>query len=178
MNPVRIEINSKPAGCVVLKQYDLFRSIQADLFCLHEHLMHMDPSLQGKVKFEYADIVIVGSGDAAVVRVFGVSDPYELSLTVDDALLSYVWRLHPEYGWYPDIRHDETEDWIKEDVLPIIRADILDQDHRKYGTLKQRLQGQRSYIAYGQMADREQAYDWMLMIRSAYDYISEVEANG
>lgn len=175
MNPVKIEISSKPQGCIVQKQYDLFRSIQADLFCLKEAIDHMHPWLATKVNFQYADIVVVGSGDTAVVRVFGVADPYELSLTVDDALISYVWRLHPEYGWYPDIRHDETEDWIREDVLPVILADIGDQDHRNYGTFKQRLQGQRSYIAYGQMEDRQQAYDWMLLIRSAYDYIDEVE---
>lgn len=172
MDPVRIEIYSKPQGCVVKKQYELFRSIQADLFCLKEAIDYMNPELSSLVNFKYADVVIVGSGDAAVVRVFGVDDPYELSLTVDDAIISYVWRLNPEYGWYPDIRHDDTEDWIKEDVLPIIKADIMDQEHRKYGTFKQRLQGQRSYIAYGQMEDRQQAYDWMLMIRSAYDYIA------
>lgn len=176
MDRVNIEITCMPEGGVVRKQEDLLKGIQADLFCWQEELFQMHPCLKSQVELKYADVAVVASGEAAVVRVFGVDRPYELGLSVNDAIFSYVWRIHPDekYGWYPDIPYDYTKEWIAKDILPNIFADLRDQELRHSGTFVQRVQGQRSYIAYGQMRDRAQAYEHMLFLLSAAQYIEEV----
>lgn len=156
----------------IYKEDDLISSVNAYAFCLYERIQYERPDLAEKFKIRHADIAFVDSYRSAVVRFFAVIDPWELGLSVNDALLSVPWNTHPneQYGWYPDDEEDELLQQLFRKTLD----DYQKIEKRNFGSFEDWCRGNRLRIAYGKEADRDQAYNLMIGINKAF-YHNDLE---
>ena len=148
------------------EERDLVRGLIADTFCMTEELYRRYPACQGIVELVHCEVCFIDSLEKAVVRVYGVEKPGELGMSVNDALFSYVWCLHPDhqYGWYPDDEEDELLQQLFRKTLD----DYQKIEKRNFGSFEDWCRGNRLRIAYGKEADRDQAYNLMIGINKAF----------
>ena len=154
----------------IYKEDDLISSVNAYAFCLYERIQYERPDLAEKFKIRHADIAFVDSYRSAVVRFFAVIDPWELGLSVNDALLSIPWNTHPneQYGWYPDDEEDES--FIA--VLRRVSSDIEAIQLRPYGDLAVWARGTRAMIRNEYLLKGSHAKDMMVGINKIYDTLN------
>lgn len=169
---INIQITNHTHGDAIA-QADLIQSIKAELFCIQEALTNYYPAEAQHLQFPYVDVQVLESNNEALIRVFGVDEPYELGLSVEDCIFTEVWKLHESMMcWYPDIEEEECVDFVRNHILPVLHRDLTTMSLRLTGTFEQNMLGQRRYIAYGHVTNRLDAFECMVWIQR---YFAEKE---